>query len=138
MHLRDPSKGYTALEWAEFCGRRQCVDVIRSYAKPMSRGKRLSQAWSDTESWLKSLKLGGHNNNSNCNSDSPSNSPDVLTSSVNLLAKTSAASLMCTSVPLLNASLEGDNPDQRKTRSLIIPSIHIICPDNPEETTFAF
>lgn len=136
MHLRDPSKGYTALEWAEFCGRKQCVDVIKSYSKPVSRGKRLSQAWNDTESWLKGLKLGGHHSNSNSPTSSPATSPEVLTNSVNLLAKTSAASLMCTSVPLLPGHvMDGDNnhPDQRKTRSLIIPSIHIT-QESSEET----
>lgn len=135
MHLRDPNKGFTALEWAEFCGRRQCADVIRSYAKPVSRGKRLSQAWNDTESWLKNLKIGSHNNNCN-NNDSPKNSPEVLTDSINLLAKTSAASVICTSVPLLTGhpAVDGD-PNARKTRNLIIPSIYITHElSSPEET----
>jgi len=128
MHLRDPNKGFTALEWAEFCGRKPCVEVIKSYSKPMSRGKRLSQAWNDTETWLKSLKLGGNNtNNNNCN-QSPCNSPITMTNHVNLLAKASAASLLCTSAPILNGHpMEGDqhNNNERKTRNFVIPSIYI-------------
>lgn len=116
LNLRDPTRGYTALEWAELCGMKSCADVIRSYHKPSSSSKgakRLSQAWSDTESWLKSLRIGG-----------PSSPKD---GNISPTGKAAAASAM---IPLALGQMGQTDPDNlqeesRRKRSLVIPSISV-------------
>lgn len=126
MTLRDPNKGNTALDWAEYCGRKSCADEIRLYIKQNNSksSRRLSQAFSDTENWFKS-KLG---------SSSGSTSPKAVDSATSLLASASATSTFCASLPLLppthplagNKSgfqSHGDDSDSR--RSFIIPTIYV-------------
>lgn len=132
MTLRDPNKGYTALDWAEFCGRKSCADEIRAYTKQNSSkcNRRLSQAFSDTENWFKS-KLG-----SSAGSGSPKVVSDNTTShSTSLLASASATSTFCASLPLLPPSppvqignsktgfLGSDHESTR--RPFIIPTIYV-------------
>lgn len=130
--LRDPNKGYTALDWAEFCGRKSCADEIRTYVKQNnSKGsRRLSQAFSETENWFKS-KLG---------SSGGSNSPKIGTgadSPTSLLASASATSTFCASLPLLPPThpLGNNNNNNNQSgsargrggssASFIIPTIYV-------------
>lgn len=147
LSLRDPNRGFTALEWAEFCGRRTCAEIIRNYlsgkdgrSSGQSRARRLSQAFSETEAWIKRLgKLTSSNassppttpptppamvtttssksNNSSCHEESQ----DVT---YNVLARTTAASALCTSLPILTGGVQ-TTEDQRINRILVIPSIYI-------------
>lgn len=125
--LRDPNKGYTALDWAEFCGRKSCAEEIRTYVKQNnSKGsRRLSQAFSDTENWFKS-KLG---------SSSGSNSPKIAGSEspTSLLASASATSTFCASLPLLPPTHPLGNNNNNQSGSVrggsaspfIIPTIYV-------------
>ena len=132
--LRDPNKGYTALDWAEFCGRKSCADEIRVYIKQNNSksSRRLSQAFSDTENWFKS-KLGSSPGGG---STSPTKTVDHATS---LLASASATSTFCASLPLLpphplspsscsgsqsSFQSHGDD-DSHSRRSFIIPTIYV-------------
>ena len=144
INLRDPNKGFTALEWAEFCGRRSCAEIIRNMSaaksSSMSRSKRLSQAFSETEAWIKRLsKLTSSssstppttpptpetptNSNYQMNDCFDDDSPDC-----NLLARASAASALCTTLPLLTGVKAGQESDHRIHRMRVIPSI-CVTPD---------
>ena len=56
VSLKDPSKGYTALEWSQFTGRKAVSEAITNHLKANStkNSKRLSQAMNETENWFKS------------------------------------------------------------------------------------
>ena len=129
MTLRDPNKGYTALDWAQFCGRKSCADEICAYIKQNNSKttRRLSQAFSDTENWFKS-KLGSSQGNT-----SPKADGNHATS---LLASASATSTFCASLPLLppthpqqgnKAAFQSHDDDHHSDsrRSFIIPTIYV-------------
>lgn len=145
--LRDPNKGFTALEWAEFCGRKTCAEIIRNYTgkgnsgSSSSRGKRLSQAFSETEAWIK--RLSNLSKLTSSSSSSPPSSPttpptplspnsnnnaafaDSQNVTCNLLARASAASALCTTLPLITGGVQVADDDQRVNRILVIPSIQV-------------
>ncbi|RWS16364.1 ankyrin repeat domain-containing protein 33B-like isoform 3 [Dinothrombium tinctorium] len=68
--LRDPNKGYNALEWAQYCGRTECVNAIKYQVKhcddPIYKHfKKYAKSIDDVQSWLKdSLTLNSISYNS--------------------------------------------------------------------------
>lgn len=137
MSLKDPNKGYTALEWSQFCGRKTCSEVIKSHLKSTSskNTKRLSQALNETENWFKA-KLNG-NGNANGNGNGNGSAGQLRRTSQNevsvnsILAKATGTSALLASLPILqNVTLPDEcMPDYASAlysrRPLIIPSIEI-------------
>ncbi|KAK2723350.1 uncharacterized protein LOC136033622 isoform X2 [Artemia franciscana] len=54
--LRDPRRNFTAEEWAMFCGRKLCADMIRKFIENMVKGSPGKLKWS-SEPDLKTSKL---------------------------------------------------------------------------------
>ena len=110
MSLRDPVREFTTLEWAELCGRKACVELLRSHIKSNNTGKsskRLSQTLNETENWLRK-RFG------NMYSTAPASSSSSSTSaSSDLVARSTASSTLCVSLPVLTGvSVPNDNQQQ--------------------------
>lgn len=133
MSLKDPNKGYTALEWSQFCGRKTCSEVIKSHLKSTSskNTKRLSQALNETENWFKAKLNGNGNANGNDSAGQLRRTSQNEVSVNSILAKATGTSALLASLPILqNVTLPDEcMPDYASAlynrRPLIIPSIEI-------------
>jgi hypothetical protein len=132
--LKDPNKGFSALEWANYCGRKSCAEAIRSHHKSTSskNTKRLSQALNETEHWLKARL----NSNANPTLTASGNStthgttnrrPSKDEVSVNsILAKATGSSALLASLPILqNVTLPDQYSSSDPPKQHIIPIISI-------------
>lgn len=103
ISLRDPVREFTTLEWAELCGRKACIELLRSHIKTNNTGKsskRLSQTLNETENWLRK-RFG------NMYSTTPASSSST---SSDLVARSTASSTLCVSLPVLTGvSVSNDN-----------------------------
>lgn len=114
ISLRDPVRGFSALEWAELCGRKSCVELLRQHMKATRKSsKRLSQTLNETENWLRK-RFG----------NMYVTTPPATTSQSDLVARSTASSTLCVSLPVLTGVSVPDGQGDRN-KALSIPTIYV-------------